>query len=480
MARLSAIPGHLTTPVFAACGMGFWVFSITAFLTLPKQLMAVYLGTVFGKPDTGEGITTSKIVEWVVLGISFVITIIAAWYIYAKMAKWRPIVLEEQAANRRKAQEILERDPISGSGGGLEHLHKGTIPRVTLSDEAGIVKSPSSLSQRFNAVRWPIHGQNRHGAEDRRNVGSDARRMEEGSFGDIDGAEKPLVSDSAAPAGYRSSSPYIEEGLYPTDQEQAPYHSSAEDVGYGYADGGETRNSPRYPNQAYDTGTSANVSMQWQPPHANENTAQGNAETTMRHARQRDHAREQEWSSQSAQYSPAHYRQQYHSPVRSAADPASQQSSSLQNSSLPSQSMDNVHYRPNLAFSGGLSDSTPQSASALESASPLHQSVQSTSYGTRLSEAAQLYPTNNNLMPQPSDARTQEKSCHHDQRQAVPSRYPDMIEPRNVQPISNTEYRSNPAPQYSSGYRSEPDPSRPSPYHTGHIDPEAAYRGIQS
>lgn len=27
IARLSVIPGHLTTPVFATCGMGFWTFT---------------------------------------------------------------------------------------------------------------------------------------------------------------------------------------------------------------------------------------------------------------------------------------------------------------------------------------------------------------------------------------------------------------------------------------------------------------------
>ena len=107
MARLSAIPGHLTTPAFAACGMSLWVFTITAIVTLPKQLMAVYLGTVFGQDNEGH-ITTSKIVEWIILGLSFLITIWAAWYIYKKMAYWRPIVLQEQAERQAAATAIFQ------------------------------------------------------------------------------------------------------------------------------------------------------------------------------------------------------------------------------------------------------------------------------------------------------------------------------------------------------------------------------------
>ena len=44
IARLSAIPGHFTTAVFATCGMGFFVFTLAALLSMPKQLITVYLG----------------------------------------------------------------------------------------------------------------------------------------------------------------------------------------------------------------------------------------------------------------------------------------------------------------------------------------------------------------------------------------------------------------------------------------------------
>jgi len=38
--RLSAIPSHFTTAVFATCGVAFWIFLVATFFTLPKQLVS--------------------------------------------------------------------------------------------------------------------------------------------------------------------------------------------------------------------------------------------------------------------------------------------------------------------------------------------------------------------------------------------------------------------------------------------------------
>ena len=51
-------------------------------------------GTVFGQ-EKPAGFTKQKAIEWAVLGTSFLVTIWAAWYIYAKMAKVRPIIVAE-------------------------------------------------------------------------------------------------------------------------------------------------------------------------------------------------------------------------------------------------------------------------------------------------------------------------------------------------------------------------------------------------
>jgi len=41
LARLSAIPGHFTTAVFATVGMNVFVFLLAAILSMPKQLSIV-------------------------------------------------------------------------------------------------------------------------------------------------------------------------------------------------------------------------------------------------------------------------------------------------------------------------------------------------------------------------------------------------------------------------------------------------------
>ncbi|WOO83356.1 Golgi apparatus membrane protein TVP38 [Vanrija pseudolonga] len=68
-ARLSAIPGHFTTAVFATCGMNIWVFCLAAFVTLPKQLITVYLGVIFAQ-NQKKG-TKERIISYTVLCIGF-------------------------------------------------------------------------------------------------------------------------------------------------------------------------------------------------------------------------------------------------------------------------------------------------------------------------------------------------------------------------------------------------------------------------
>lgn len=118
VARLSAIPGHctslsssidstpnpsvctVTTAVFSTCGMGIVVFAVSAVLSLPKQFVTVYLGVVLKQADEGTVDTKTKIINYSVIGITTLITIVAMWYIYHKMNKVKPEVIYE----RRKAR----------------------------------------------------------------------------------------------------------------------------------------------------------------------------------------------------------------------------------------------------------------------------------------------------------------------------------------------------------------------------------------
>ncbi|KAL0573863.1 hypothetical protein V5O48_008080 [Marasmius crinis-equi] len=95
--RLSAIPGHFTTAVFSTCGMGIFTFSLAAILSMPKQLITVYLGVIL----EGNQDTRSKIISDVVLAITFIITAASAWYILRQMNKVKPEIIYQ----RRKARQ---------------------------------------------------------------------------------------------------------------------------------------------------------------------------------------------------------------------------------------------------------------------------------------------------------------------------------------------------------------------------------------
>ncbi|KAG6872127.1 hypothetical protein C0995_012705 [Termitomyces sp. Mi166 len=101
IARLSAIPGHFTTAIFSTCGMGIFVFSLAAILSMPKQFITVYLGVLLQQSATGSTDTKSRIISDVVLAITILITFLAMWYIYHMMNKVKPQVIYD----RRKARQ---------------------------------------------------------------------------------------------------------------------------------------------------------------------------------------------------------------------------------------------------------------------------------------------------------------------------------------------------------------------------------------
>ncbi|KAK0553390.1 hypothetical protein OC846_001336 [Tilletia horrida] len=163
LARLSAIPGHFTTAVFATVGMSIWIFTLAAILSLPKQLAIVYLGVALEQSGGGKTeSTSSKIVKYVVLLISLIITVWAAHYLYGKMEKARPLVQGRLRAKRftllseaRKTEVALQNTtdyerPASGSSG--EHDENGTRP---LQPDAQRHQAGQPIWNRWSASRPP-------------------------------------------------------------------------------------------------------------------------------------------------------------------------------------------------------------------------------------------------------------------------------------------------------------------------------------
>ncbi|KIJ67230.1 hypothetical protein HYDPIDRAFT_25702 [Hydnomerulius pinastri MD-312] len=101
IARYSAVPGHFTTAIFAVCGMNIFIFVMAAALSLPKQFITVYIGTLLESDSSGSATTQNKILSYVVGGITAIVTVAAMWYIQKEVNRVKPDVIYA----RRKARQ---------------------------------------------------------------------------------------------------------------------------------------------------------------------------------------------------------------------------------------------------------------------------------------------------------------------------------------------------------------------------------------
>jgi len=92
--RLSAVPSHFSTAVFATCNVKFWHFLVATFLSLPKQIFLVYLGVLLVQKKE------SNVGKNIIFGAVFVVTVILGVWIWMRMRKVKAVLLEEQAQRR--------------------------------------------------------------------------------------------------------------------------------------------------------------------------------------------------------------------------------------------------------------------------------------------------------------------------------------------------------------------------------------------
>ncbi|KAF6833937.1 hypothetical protein CPLU01_05232 [Colletotrichum plurivorum] len=104
--RFSVIPSHFSTAVFSTCDVKFWHFAVSTFLTLPKQIILVYLGVLLVEKQQKD-----NTIKNVVFGATFVLTIALAGYIWVKMRRVKRMLLEEQEARRRARMREAETLP---------------------------------------------------------------------------------------------------------------------------------------------------------------------------------------------------------------------------------------------------------------------------------------------------------------------------------------------------------------------------------
>ncbi|KAK1772810.1 snare associated Golgi protein-domain-containing protein [Phialemonium atrogriseum] len=104
--RFSAIPSHFSTAVFSTGDVRFRYFAIATLLTLPKQIILVYLGVLLARSgddvDDRDGDAT---VKKVVLAVGTVVTVALAAYIWFKMRQVKVVLLQEQAARKEEREK---------------------------------------------------------------------------------------------------------------------------------------------------------------------------------------------------------------------------------------------------------------------------------------------------------------------------------------------------------------------------------------
>lgn len=105
--------------MFATCDVKFWHFAVATFLTLPKQIILVYLGVLLVAEKEGN------VVQNVVLAITFAVTIVVGVIIYKRMRTAKAALREEQ--RKRKTGQAQGVEDIESND---ESTRSRSIPLV--------------------------------------------------------------------------------------------------------------------------------------------------------------------------------------------------------------------------------------------------------------------------------------------------------------------------------------------------------------
>lgn len=80
--------------------MKFYIFLSAAILSLPKQFVEVYVGSVIEQDGTSEGNSKNHLIETIVIIVTIVITIVAMRYIRRLMDAVKPDIVYARRKRR--------------------------------------------------------------------------------------------------------------------------------------------------------------------------------------------------------------------------------------------------------------------------------------------------------------------------------------------------------------------------------------------
>lgn len=127
----------MSTAVFSTCDVKFWRFAVSTFLTLPKQLILVYLGVLLVQSQDDS---TIKDALFAVAGL---VTVLAGVWIWFKMKKYKTQLLEEQA--QRHQRKEAERLGLTRSDSGFTTMNHQSAPDYPLGDGGNAGQDPMPM-----------------------------------------------------------------------------------------------------------------------------------------------------------------------------------------------------------------------------------------------------------------------------------------------------------------------------------------------
>ncbi|KAG8755815.1 Tlg2-vesicle protein [Ceratobasidium sp. 428] len=96
--RYCAIPTHVATALFSVCGINYWVFLGSLIISLPRQIIGVYLGELALDKANGNESSLDKRISMIVLGITIAITVFAMRWLGRRQKTAALAIIRERRA----------------------------------------------------------------------------------------------------------------------------------------------------------------------------------------------------------------------------------------------------------------------------------------------------------------------------------------------------------------------------------------------
>ncbi|KZP09729.1 hypothetical protein FIBSPDRAFT_759505, partial [Athelia psychrophila] len=98
--QYNIIPAHFMTAAFTTCSMKFWVFCVSAILSLPLSFGNVYFGAYLAEEEKGTNSTAGQVIKYATVAVTVVVSLAAMRYTDAQVNKAKPAIIRARQKAR--------------------------------------------------------------------------------------------------------------------------------------------------------------------------------------------------------------------------------------------------------------------------------------------------------------------------------------------------------------------------------------------